>query len=738
MNAWWRGLALVATTGALLASAASSGCGSSRKNKDNGGGGGGGGGGTSSSELNFTIQSADVPASGNPTVKFRVTDAAGKAVDDLATEITNAAAAAPQPAPRVTPHFTLAQLEDNGTYTNYYETTVAAQPYTDASGASQTPTGSAVQPRTEPPSTAPFPASQLVASGDGVYTYTFSPPTTDAAKRDRTRTHTVGIYGTRTVSTSGAEVAYPASATFNFVPGGGTASKIETVTDAACNACHGVLEAHDRRRGTQLCITCHAGDRSTTYADPETQNTIDFRVMVHRIHSGQLGYHIVGFRQTDQDFSDVGFPQDIRNCTKCHSGANADNWKTKASAVACTACHQLVKFDGSATGFCAQNHLETAPCNHVAGVTATTDCTTCHAAGGPLGPDTVHVNPATVASGTYKYEILGVTVDANRVPTVQYHVLQNGAAMALDADPWTHGTSSRLFVDIGWPSTEYDNQGSGQNFGQPVQVNALPPSFTGGTATPVAGQTNVYQVVSPVPIPAGVTDVTVSLEGHPAIPDPYNAGGFLRVPVVNNVKYVNASGAPGATRRQVVAVENCNKCHAQLSAHGNNRTGTTQVCVVCHNPSATDQARVPAGATAEPIDFKVLVHEIHADKIRQNDVTIYGFGGTAIVFPIGFPGQVGDCNICHVNASFQLPLQPVVHDTINPAGGTTPKTIAVCTACHDTVKFDGSGSKTCGAGVTGDCNHTGGQQTGDASCAGCHGTGTVADVAKVHPITTPQ
>ena len=32
------------------------------------------------------------------------------------------------------------------------------------------------------------------------------------------------------------------------------------------------------------------------------------------------------------DFSDVGFPQDLRNCTKCHSASNpntpqGDNWK---------------------------------------------------------------------------------------------------------------------------------------------------------------------------------------------------------------------------------------------------------------------------------------------------------------------------------------------------------------------------------------------------------------------------
>lgn len=733
MSPWVRGVALGLTLGALVALGAAGGCSSRRKNEDPAGGGGGGGGGPRASALTVEIQSAEVPASGNPTVRFRLTDAAGKPIDDLAAEIASDAAPSPKPAPRLTPHFTLAQLEDDGTYTSYYEVTVAAAPYTDAGGVPQTPTGSAVQPRTEPPPGA-FPAAQLAAGGDGVYTYTFSTPTTDPSKLDRARTHTVGVYGTRTVPVGGKEVASPASATLNFVPAGGAASRIEMVTDAACNACHTVLEAHDRRRGTQLCITCHAGDRTTPYADPETQNTLDFRVMIHRIHAGQAGYHLVGFQQADADFSDVTFPRDLRGCTACHSGANGDTWKTRPSARACIACHQLVRFDGSGSGTCTLNHLETVPCNHPRSVSATASCAACHVPGGALGADTVHVSPAAVASATFAFQITGVTVAADRTPTVQFRVLQDGAAMALDADPWIHGAASRLFVDIGWPSSEYDNRGSGQPYAQPVQLDALPAS-AGGTATPVAGQANVYQVVSPTPIPAGVTDVTVALEGHPAIPDPYDPGQFLRVPVVNDVKYVDASGAAGTARRQVVAVERCNACHALLSAHGQNRTGTTQVCVVCHNPAATDQAQVPAGQAAEPIDFKVLIHVIHADKIRQGPLTVFGFGGTASVFPLGFPGEVGNCNICHVNGSYQLPLPAVVKDTIVPAGGSTPRTLSVCTSCHDTVRFDGSASQRCGAGVAGDCNHSGGQQVGDAICVACHGAGAIADVATVHPIT---
>jgi OmcA/MtrC family decaheme c-type cytochrome len=244
-------------------------------------------------------------------------------------------------------------------------------------------------------------------------------------------------------------------------------------------------------------------------------------------------------------------------------------------------------------------------------------------------------------------------------------------------------------------------------------------------------------VTSTVALPAGVDQFTVALEGHPAIADPFNAGQFLRVPVTNDVKYFTAAGAAGQARRTVVAVENCNKCHGVLSAHGQNRNGTTQVCVVCHNPAGTDAAQVPAGGTVEPIDFKVLVHQIHASEIKQNEVTIYGFGGSANVFPLEFPNQIGNCALCHAGTSYQLPLAAEVKDTINPAGGTTPKTIAVCTSCHDTVKFDGSAAQKCGPGVMGDCNHRGGTQTGDAQCATCHGPGLLADVAKVHPLSAP-
>ena len=89
--------------------------------------------------------------------------------------------------------------------------------------------------------------------------------------------------------------------------------------NAACNQCHDPLSAHGgSRQDVKLCVTCHQPQT----VDPDTGNTVDFKVMVHKIHRGaslpsvEAGtpYIIIGNSQSVHDFSDVVFPQDIRNC----------------------------------------------------------------------------------------------------------------------------------------------------------------------------------------------------------------------------------------------------------------------------------------------------------------------------------------------------------------------------------------------------------------------------------------
>src|SRR5581483_8412677 len=188
-------------------------------------------------------------------------------------------------------------------------------------------------------------------------------PTTPRARLGRSvlppgfpasETHTVGAqveraFGGQTL------VANPI---FDFVPSGGAVTTTrEVATTAECNTCHGRLEAHGGgRREVRLCQLCHT-DQAT---DPDTGNTIDFKVMIHKIHRGKdlpslagliTKYSIIGFQQretvfgedvqtcvggpvasmpcttdmdcqggtcTGQSTTGVGFPRDLRDCQVCH------------------------------------------------------------------------------------------------------------------------------------------------------------------------------------------------------------------------------------------------------------------------------------------------------------------------------------------------------------------------------------------------------------------------------------
>src|SRR5450756_1532459 len=102
---------------------------------------------------------------------------------------------------------------------------------------------------------------------------------------------------------------------------------------------------------TALCVLCHTS-QSTDFA---SGNTVDLKVMIHKIHSGPSLPSVAAgtpyfIGNDSHNFSDVLFPQDRRNCQTCHIGAQAANYKTKPSAEACGSCHDNANF---ATG---QNH----------------------------------------------------------------------------------------------------------------------------------------------------------------------------------------------------------------------------------------------------------------------------------------------------------------------------------------------------------------------------------------------
>jgi OmcA/MtrC family decaheme c-type cytochrome len=212
-----------------------------------------------------------------------------------------------------------------------------------------------------------------------------------------------------------------------------------------------------------------------------------------------------------------------------------------------------------------------------------------------------------------------------------------------------------------------------------------------------------------VTLPSSATSGTVgiALQGHPAADLDGNGVLSDRIAVENDVFFrVVAQGrlAVVTPRREVVDVANCNGCHDEagngISLHGSNRTGTAQVCVICHNPNATDVNRRPVppattvdGKKEEMIDFKRMIHMIHSGSELENPLVIYGFGGSVNDFShVNFIGNRKHCETCHVAGSYATEdahaALPTTIDTGADRSVSTDDlnispTAAVCSACHD-------------------------------------------------------
>ena len=356
----------------------------------------------------------------------------------------------------------------------------------------------------------------------------------------------------------------------------------------------------------------------------------------------------------------------------------------------------------------------------------------------------------TLSAADFNYNILSVRNTApGQSPEITFSVT-NGAGQPYDlknhpAFTQTASGASRLFLQIGWDTRDYTNTGSGSELARVGPAAALPIAIN-GLASSIPVGNGAYRVVSPRPLPSFVAGTgVVAMEGHPAGPDATGAY-TVRIPVKSVYRYFPVTGTAIVPRRQVVDVAKCKTCHGTLTLHGNNRTDEPQVCVVCHNPNATDIAyRQPADGPEVPIDFKRMVHAIHAAKMRKSPLIIIGFNHSVNNFStVRFPGELNRCLTCHLDRTFELPMKSTLGTTtktnsvINLAGNIVnndPKddlkitpTAAVCSACHDDerrhMEQNGASFATL-------------QQSIDSGavrerCVNCHGPGKEKDVRKVH------
>jgi len=505
--------------------------------------------------------------------------------------------------------------------------------------------------------------------------------------------------------------------------------------------------------------------------------TVDFKVLVHRIHFNNAGAALpsvqagVPNKVGNKDFSAVTFPQDVRNCTRCHDGTpsaanvtpQGDRWKTQPSKEACGSCHDDVYF-GSAPDPTRPYQTKA----HEGGVVADNSaCVLCHASGkfGDAKDIAIaHDKPARLkaAAARFSFNLLGIGgATPGSKPVITFSITdptRGDAPYDIEADPaFTAANVSSLALKMGWTTTDIGNDGSGSDFGQPVSINALIAATPGAAA-------GTYTVTSPAALPAGLAgSLRVTIEGHPA-GDVSTAGSFTDRLAVKTVFRDFAISGALVPRRSVVDVAKCNVCHDPLSLHGGGRNNEPGACVVCHNPNATDAARRPNasgvltggvdGKLEESIDFKRLIHGLHAgqaDKggFRGKGLTVYGFGGSVNDFSsVVFPARLQDCATCHVGNSYQIAgtwLEPtangILGSTVSTGASTTDAsdnlrispTVAVCSSCHD-----GAVAKLHMEDAASGGTFAATQATLKASvaenCAFCHGEGRLFDVKTVHGV----
>jgi len=717
----------------------------------------------------MSIESATLAATGAPTVTVKFTDAAGTPIDLLA-EIT---------ANKISPRFTLASRA-GGAYLSLYESNVAGTSYVGLDGTTKTPAlTTAKQASYVPGRTATI--TDIVGMwskvSDGVYKFTF--PAAPATAPTLTDVHTFGLYATRTFDS----VAYPNHAAYDFTPStGAVATKREIVSDTACNGCHQNLQAHGTRRGVRLCVTCH--NAGTT--DPETGNTVDFGIMVHKIHSGKDGYNIVGYGGRIFDFSKVAFApptNSVTNCTACHQGAEADNHKTKLSRAICGSCHTNVDF--AVTN-------PTNPMYHKGGPQTTDACaSSCHSADSIAKYHSAKydtLNNLLFTGKTAEITIDDVTnVAVDQSPVIKFTAKVDGVAVDLTTTPL-----QSLRFTIGGPTTDYAGAGAPHPLGYfqltPVQTGTSKDIVSTGTPgqftyTPPSTATKIASTASGsigVGVEAVVRETLLENQGitcsttAPCATGQICDAGSCKIARTKDyaakltpVVYRKIGGGTAVARRSIVDDKKCNNCHVDLGFHGTRARKGVEYCVMCHNPNNVNDERIsryetdpltstPWTVEPQSVQFAVMIHKIHAAGQFSKGYALGAMPSPSSTNPAGtvgkfeglFPGDLGNCETCHKPGTYGLPKStylPTKYETWTCAEPSSTDTDNLCNGSDTAGNYwrtipektryvlpQKSICTSChsqpATGAHADIMTVGTTE----SCATCHGAGRASDPSVVH------
>jgi OmcA/MtrC family decaheme c-type cytochrome len=381
--------------------------------------------------------------------------------------------------------------------------------------------------------------------------------------------------GAQVAGAPGVPLTNAVDAIYDFIPATGApvaSSGRDIVATAKCEECHrklGGIPGDDpessaagfhggARNETRYCVVCHTEQRKygrteATY-DPATltftgaTNKVDGRALgnlpnhVHHIHAGahlaKKNYDYGGLA-----YNEVLFPQDLRNCTKCHDGSDTstaktdqgDNWKNVPNRLACGGCHDGINFDtgaGVTLADAAAGATSTVGTNGLAhGGGAQLDDSKCRQCHTPTGIDVAHTpvtapdegsvlhvaggdantNSAWIASNTSRlpagaikvsYDIKSVARDANRNPVMVFRLLRDGARHDLNdfatTTPSAATGDKELWDDfMGAPSVQFVFAMPQDGVSQPADFNGSASSWLKGIWNGTATGTSAGTLTGP-------------------------------------------------------------------------------------------------------------------------------------------------------------------------------------------------------------------------------------------------
>jgi len=486
----------------------------------------------------------------------------------------------------------------------------------------------------------------------------------------------------------------------------------------------------------------------------------------------------------------VTLPVDIGSCQSCHSTdakgpVDAANFKHH-KGLACASCHMTGfnpvdnsewltppegqkdrGFVGNYFHYYATPEIDGIPGADLVNVFQNGGCASCHAAEGEEGSAKYHLAKANVTKSVrdeYAYKLGNGTFDVsgNKLTfTVQWHSDVAPKDDKAVKELWLVAAALDGEYKIGYKSSTFGSHPGRFSVNLVKEYPAITMVQDGKTLTyTISGITQpdmialkrgtlsakLFVCADPTETKAvDCTDTTVTNKTEVIIAA--NQANFAsatagdpafvaRTVVASEAKCANCHGkqadfsvSHSRVRPTGAADSGCSSCHTSQPNTAVNLTDGS--CVSCHNDSltaanSTGHSANRAKAFSRGFDFKVMVHQIHANTRSGR------FGNYTT--DITFPENVANCAVCHDKGQLSLAKLGDKH-VFNASTGEYSPTVAACASCHAPTAEGNSAVIGHFENNGGVYNGTAGTYTpGSETCATCHGEGKAFGVDKVHPV----